>query len=357
MGGVVPYGYKVENRKLLVDEAEANDVRVIFELYCQLKSTPALVRELEERNIKSRIRRLNSGREVGGNLFTTGQLSHMLGNRVYLGEINHRDQSYPGEHAAIVSKDLFSSVQEMRKLGASDRRQSNERSGVLLTGMLYDDKGNRMSPTHVQKRGLRYHYYQSWVLAQGQKAKAGSVDRVPATEIDHAVSKAITEHLSISELDTIQIRALVRSHVQQVVVHVDYLKIMLKPDSGEQREVLTVQWVKPSATRKREILGSSDNAPTRPIRSKARSRFLKGIAQGRLWLDQLIEGHVKDINTLAAKKGVSEKTVRSTLSLAFLAPDIVQAAIDGKLPRGLGVTQMTDLPMDWVAQRQQPGIA
>jgi site-specific DNA recombinase len=355
MGGVVPYGYKVQNRKLLVDDVEAHNVRLIFELYCQLKSTPALVRELESRNFKSRIRRLTSGRDVGGNFFTTGQLSHMLGNRVYLGEINHRDQSYPGEHAAIISEVVFNSVQETRKLGASNRRDCNEKSGALLAGLLYDDKGNRMSPTHAQKRGLRYHYYQSWVLVQGQKAKAGSVDRVAATEIDHAVSKAVTQHLGVKETDELQNRALVRSHVQQVVIHIDCLKITIEPNSEEQMEVFTVQWVKPSATRKREILGSSDKATTCPIRGKARSRLLRGIAQGRLWLDQLIAGQVEGITALAARQKVSEKTVRSTLSLAFLTPDIVQAAIDGKLPRGLGVTQMSDLPMEWAAQRQQLG--
>jgi hypothetical protein len=281
----------------------------------------------------------------------------MLGNRVYLGDINHRDQSYPGEHAAIISDDLFNAAQETRKQNASDRRDSNETSGALLVGLLYDDKGNRMSPTHAQRRGLRYNYYQSWVLAQGQKSKAGSVDRVSALEIDRVVSKAVTEHLGDKESDAIQIRALVKSHVLQVVVHADCLKITVKSEPEQQPGVLTVQWVKPSARRKREILGRSDTASTRPIRSKARSRLIKGIAQGRLWLDQLIEGKAEDINALASKQGVSEKTVRSTLSLAFLAPDIIQAAIDGKLPRGLGVTQMTDLPMDWAAQRQQLGIA
>jgi hypothetical protein len=115
--------------------------------------------------------------------------------------------------------------------------------------------------------------------------------------------------LGISELDAIQIRALVRSHVQQVVVHADCLKIMLKSDSGEQRDVLTVQWVKPSATRKRQILGASEKGLTRPIRSRARSRLLKGIAQVRLWLDQLIAGHVEGINALADRQSVSEKTV------------------------------------------------
>jgi DNA invertase Pin-like site-specific DNA recombinase len=357
MGGVVPYGYKVASRKLLVDEAEAADVRLIFELYCDLKSIPALVRDLEVRNIRSRIRKRANGSEFGGILFTTGPLSHMLGNRVYLGEINHRDQSYPGEHQPIINADLFTAVQYTRKLGASERRDSNERSGALLAGLLYDDKGNRMSPTHAQRRRLRYNYYQSWVLAQGQKAKAGTVDRVSATEIDHVVSKAVLEHLGSTETGNLEINSLVRSHVQQVVVHADCLKIAVKSEPEQQPVVLTVQWVKPSATRKREILGSSDKASARPIRSKARSRLLIGIAQGRLWLDQLIEGQVEGINALAKKQCVSEKTVRSTLSLAFLAPDIVQAAIDGKLPRGLGVTQMTDLPMDWAAQRQQLGIA
>jgi site-specific DNA recombinase len=260
------------------------------------------------------------------------------------------------EHAVIVSEDLFDAAQETRRLGASNRRDRNEKSGTLLAGLIYDDKGNRMSPTYAQKRGLRYHYYQSWVLAQGQRAKAGSVDRVPATEIDHAVSKAVTQHLGVKETDELQNRALVRSHVQQVVIHVDCLKITLKSESAEQREVFTVRWVKPSATRKREILGASEKASTRPIRGKSRSRLLKGIAQGRLWLDQLIAGHVEGITALAARQKVSEKTVRSTLSLAFLAPDIVQAAIDGKLPRGLGVTQMSDLPMEWAVQRQQLGI-
>ncbi len=357
MGGVVPYGYKVESRKLLIDEAEASDVRLIFELYTKLKSIPALVRELEERNITSRVRKRASGAEFGGILFTTGPLSHMLGNRVYLGEINHRDQSYPGEHAAIISADLFNTVQATRKFGASDRRDSNQKSGALLVGLLYDDKGNRMSPTYAQRGGLRYNYYQSWVLAQGQKSKAGSVDRVPAIEIETVVSKAILEHLGSAETDEQQIRARVQSHIQQVAVLADCLKITIKSESEQQADVLTVQWAKPSATRKRELLGSSDKASTRPIRSKARSRLLKGIAQGRFWLDQLIDGQAKDINALAVRQNLSEKTIRSTLSLAFLAPDIVQAAIDGKLPRGLGVTQMTDLPMDWAMQRQQLGIA
>ena len=367
MGGVVPYGYRVEERKLVVEDAEAKDVRLIFELYCQLKSIPALIRELESRGIRSRIRKLGSGHEIGGIPFTTGPLSHILGNRMYLGDINHRDKSYPGEHEPIISVDLFDAVQTIRGEGGSRKRNGYVRSGAMLAGLMYDDNGNRMTPVHVKKGAVRYRYYQSWVLAQGQKARAGSIYRVPAREIEQLVAEAVQNHLEIIPTSNTgdDAIALVQNSVENVVVHPDRLVVNLRtiestssetdrPHDHSRTESLTIPWSKPSAIRKREVLGNDKPATSaRPIRSEARTRLLKAVAQGRYWMDQLISGDAEDIAALAAKHQISEKTVRSTLSLAFLAPDIVQAAIDGRLPRGLGVSQMTDLTADWVQQRQQ----
>ena len=367
MGGVVPYGYRVENRKLVVNDSEANDVRLIFELYCQLKSIPALIRELENRGIRSRVRKFASGNEIGGIPFTTGPLSHMLGNRMYLGEINHRDKSYPGEHEPIISVDLFDAVQTIRCAGGSCKQNGYERSGAMLAGLIFDDNGNRMTPVHVNKGSVRYRYYQSWVLAQGQKARAGSVYRVPAGEIELVVAEAVLKHMEIVPDSTSNDIAaeLVGNSVEKVVVHPARLVVSLRvakvassetdqPENRSQPEFLTIVWSKPSAIRKREVLGNDNRATSaRPIRSEARTRLLKAVAQGRCWMDQLISGDAEDIAALAAKNQISEKTVRSTLSLAFLAPDIVQGAIDGRLPRGMGVSQMTDLPADWVLQRQQ----
>ena len=158
MGGVVPYGYRVENRKLLIEPNEAAYVKLIFDLYCQLKSIPALVRELDQRNIKSRVRKRSSGEEVGGIGFMAGPLSHMLGNRVYLGEINHKDKSYAGEHEPIIGIAQFDEVQQIRKLVSTGPVRRYERSGALLAGLIYDDQGNRMSPTHAKKGNVRYHY-------------------------------------------------------------------------------------------------------------------------------------------------------------------------------------------------------
>ncbi len=197
MGGVVPHGFRVENRKLVIEDLEASEVRLIFELYNQLKSIPALIRELDARGIRTRVRKLASGASVGGIPFTTGPVAHLLGNRVYLGEINHRDNSYPGEHQPIISAELFDAVQEVRRSNTMSKTRGYERSGALLAGRIYDDAGNRMTPVHAKKGGVRYRYYQSWVLAQGQKAKAGSVFRAPAGEVEQVVTQAIRKHLEM----------------------------------------------------------------------------------------------------------------------------------------------------------------
>ena len=113
VGGVVRLGYKVVDRKLMIDEAEAPIVRLIFERYCALGSIIALMRELRDREVATRLRKLSSGRMIGGIAFTKGPLAYLLKNRMYLGEINHGQSSYPGEHQAITDKVIFDKVQEI----------------------------------------------------------------------------------------------------------------------------------------------------------------------------------------------------------------------------------------------------
>jgi site-specific DNA recombinase len=357
MGGVVPHGYRVENRKLVIEPAEAGDIKLIFDLYGQLKSIPALVRELDQRGIRSRIRKRRSGEVVGGVTFMAGPLSHILSNRVYLGEINHREKSYPGEHEPIISKEQFDSVQDIRRSQSNDHSGSYTASGALLAGLIYDDRGNRMSPTHVSKGRVRYHYYQSSVLAHGLKARAGTVCRVPAAEIEAVVTNAVRKHCNTKSEAASGSAVAVKDVIERVEVHPSSVNLVLKYSDNVTTEdspkTITIPWSKPSNARKREILGSQSQMNVRPMRTEARSRLLKGIAQGQRWLDALISKEATDIPSLVTQHDISEKTVRSMITLAFLAPDIVQAIIDGKLPRGLGISQMTDLPADWTEQRRQ----
>lgn len=305
MGGIVPLGYRVEARKLVVDEGEAETVRLIFTRYWELGSMPRLTNELAKRGVRTRIRKLSSGRIVGGIPLTTGPLQQILSNRVYLGEINDRGQSYPGEHEAILTTELFHAVQERLRANRSGRARGFERSDSFLMRLIYDDRGNRMSPVFANKAPRRYRYYQSWVIAQGRKHEAGSVPRVPAEGTEQAVVAALRTHLAETEHPDATIadsKGLVRTHIAKVVVKPEQLELTLNgpgsersrrdEDSGYIEPVpkLIVPWSRPSARCRREILRTED---TRPIRSEARARLVAGIARGRRWLDQIMDGAIR----------------------------------------------------------------
>jgi site-specific DNA recombinase len=181
VGGVVPLGYKVVDRKLMIDEAEAPIVRLIFERYCALGSMIALMRELRDREVVTRLRTRSSGKAIGGIAFTKGPLAYLLKNRMYLGEINHGQSSYAGEHPAIVDEAVFDKAQEILTRNAAAKGYSQSRSQALLVGRLYDDRGHRMTPSFAMKRGVRYRYYVSRAVTEGRNDLAGSVVRVAAS--------------------------------------------------------------------------------------------------------------------------------------------------------------------------------
>ena len=177
--------------KLFVNEDEAATVRLIFSRYLELGSLPALQRDLRERGIVTRRRKLSSGRVVGRRFLTNGPVNYLLRNRVYLGEINHRGKSYPGEHKAILEPGLFDAVQAKLDENRRGLRLRHQSSKALLLGKLFDDRGNAMTPSYAIKKGVRYRYYVSCVLAQGRKEEAGSVKRVAALTLEQIVINAM----------------------------------------------------------------------------------------------------------------------------------------------------------------------
>src|SRR5277367_1391981 len=191
VGGVVPLGYEVKDRKLIVVEEEAATVRLIFSRYLDLGSLSALQRDLRERGIITRKRTLSSGRTIGGRALTNGPLAYLLRNRMYLGEINHRDKSYLGEHAPIIDPKPFEAVQTKLTENRQERRRRRQSSNALLMGKLFDDRGNPMTPSYAVKKGVRYRYYVSCVLNQGRQEEAGSVPRVAAEAVERIVLDAV----------------------------------------------------------------------------------------------------------------------------------------------------------------------
>jgi site-specific DNA recombinase len=198
VGGMVPLGYVVKNRKVLVIKHEAEQVRTIFRRYLELGSLNLLMQDLRQRKIVTKVRKLSNGRIVGGNPLTRGPLAHLLRNRFYIGEVDFRGEILPGAQPAILDRKLFEAVQ--RKLDEQRTNHSTKRaaSESLLIGRIFDDRGNRMTPTQTRKSGRRYRYYFSSSLIQGQPEKAGSVRRVPAPEVEALVIDAVRKRLKVS---------------------------------------------------------------------------------------------------------------------------------------------------------------
>jgi DNA invertase Pin-like site-specific DNA recombinase len=377
VGGVTPLGYEVQDRKLVVNEEEAATVRLIFARYIDLGSLSALQQELRQRGIVTRKRTLSSGRAVGGRVLTNGPLAYILRNRMYLGEINHRDRSYPGEHTPIITTDLFEAAQAKLSEKIRERRGRRRSSNALLVGKLFDDRGNLMTPSYAVKKGTRYRCYVSSAIAQGRKEEAGSVPRIAAEAVERIILDAIdalppakrilaqvgpqpTEVLSRDGgADAPESADKVAANVDRITLGSRSIEIRLVEGSDRPSKVIAIPWSPQPFRRKREAipaLGEAANG-VRLIRAKARTKLLSAIAKARRWLDDVVSGRGAAIEGIAAVEGISERSARMRLSLAFLAPDIVQAAVDGTLPRGLGASRLMDLPASWAEQRRAIGIA
>ncbi len=177
MGGPVPLGYRVENRKLVIDEADAVTVRMIFERFVSIGSATTVARWLAEEGAVTR-----SGKPID-----KGFLYKLLNNRVYIGEAVHKGQSNPGEHAAIIGKALWDKVHTILRESPRVRGgRTRAQTPALLKGLIFGPDGAAFSPTHTRKGGRLYRYYVSQsVLKRGRCSCA--LARLPAGDIEAAV--------------------------------------------------------------------------------------------------------------------------------------------------------------------------
>ena len=196
VGGMAPLGYDTKDRKITVNEAEADRVRTIFRSYLKLGSLNLLMADLRKRGIVTKVRTLKTGETVGGIPFTRGPLAHLLRNRFYIGEVVFKGETLAGEQPAIVDRDLFDAVQAKLTEQVTNHKVSRTKSEALLLGRIFDDRGHRMTPSHVRKRGIKYRYYISSALLQGRPKQAGTVSRIPAQEVEALVVKAVRDHLN-----------------------------------------------------------------------------------------------------------------------------------------------------------------
>jgi site-specific DNA recombinase len=373
VGGTLPLGYEMKDGKIAIVEEEAELVRMIFRRFLELGGVNELLRDLRDRNIRTKARLLSTGATRGGIPFGRGALYYLLSNHFYIGEVKYKNEILRGEQPTIMDRALFEAVRQKSLDQWSHRTIVRNKSDHLLTGLLFDDAGHRMVPTHATKAGIRYRYYISTPVLHGEAktASAGSVSRVPASDIEDTVVQSLKEHF-VTKQDsstTSAVRLGDRDDLAQlvagIVVHRDRLIVRFNSDHTDEvsdrpdDQSLSIPWQKPPSKKSRQILlpHNASRSDVRPEQFERRARLVSAIARGRRWLDDVVSSRVTSVAELCAREKCSVRQVNMTISLAFLAPNLVKAAVEGRLPRGIGVERLRDPPTDWSQQFEALGLS
>jgi hypothetical protein len=373
VGGPVPLGYRCIDKKLVAVPEEAEVVRTIFTRYLELGSMGALIAELDRQGIRTKVNGRRDGGRSGGIRFGVGSLAHLLKNRFYLGEITYRGEVHRGEHEPILTRDLFEAVQAKRAANAVARHVRLRGAAALLTGRLFDDRGNRMSPTHSNKFGVRYRYYVSHAILQNRKAEAGSIARVPAPEIETLVCEGIRTHLAAmgdgEPAPATADRDLIERHVARVIVKPQALEVCLIPTCKAENHglddlapchppipTITLPWTAPSFAAVKGIVHAPYTEPA--MKPESRDALLAAIAKARGWIDDIRVGTIASFAEIAEREAQGERHIRLLTPLAFLSPRIIAAIVDGTAPADLTVTGLAKaLPYSWAEQEERVGLS
>ncbi len=344
MGGTLPLGYDVKDRELVVNAVEAQTVRQIFEAYLRLGSVADLKAELVRRGVTSKRRASKDGRTWGGTHLTRGALFCLLRNPVYVGRVAHKGHVYEGKQASIIELEIWEQTQAMLKGNTTSReRRRVIPGGRPLTGRLFDDQGNAMSPTYTTRpSGKRYAYYVSQALLQGEKEQAGSVSRVRADEIERLVLHAVAPiGAKVATAED------ARKLIERVVVFADrieILKVLDATDDGEGSRTITVR-AKAARRNRAQVLDDGSPAPDQAV--------VRALARAHEWRGWLENGEARSYRDIASKASVNPGYVQTILPLAFLDPRLTRELLDGRRQINGGLMELLrrGIPLDWQQQR------
>src|SRR5712691_169536 len=409
MGGVPPLGYAVRERMLIVVESEAETVHHIFRRYVALGSVRLLKTELEARGIAGKRWTSASGRSWGGKPIGRGALYLILQNRIYRGETVHRNEAYPGEHQAIIDPTLWDAVHARLSENAVERGAGiRVKNPSLLTGLLFDGEGHRMTPTHAVKKGTRYRYYVSRPLIVGARADAAAGLRIPAAEIEQIVTNRIRRLLSepasvfemfeaqaqmpvlqqsliaraanlagqFAKMSPLRMRVILLALVQRVDMRADEVIIHLRPrrlaaflddrltaanphpvDDEPTLPLSHPVHLRRAGKEVRMVLDHTDPfaPPAKPDRA-----LIRLVVRAHRFHDMLVRHKGGKFGDLAKSEKLNRSYFSQLLRLSYLAPDITTAILNGHQPAGLTTTTLierADLPMSWPEQRRTLGFA
>jgi DNA invertase Pin-like site-specific DNA recombinase len=397
MGGPVPLGYEVRERKLVVNEEEAEQVRHMMRRYLALGSVPALVEELNREGYRTKVQRRTSGPHRGGCIFRRGTLYHLLSNRIYRGYIVHKDNAYPGEHEPIVYEELWGAVQTVLAGNAcgSSRRLKHQHPS-LLVGKLADGEGRSMTPSHATKTRRRYRYYvtRSDQLdgTRAWRVSAHDLEQLVCTRISeklldtHFLLQLAGENIDAARLQSLSAEAelmattlssgnahvrakLLESLVRQVRLFEDRIDVELDEQALRTRlemdgapTFLEISAITIPAVRVRRghqlrlIVPGRESRRPKPARDQ---KLVALIAEAHHARQMILKNSDQSLAQTAREHGRCRTRLGKLAALSCLAPDIVTSIIEGKHPHHLTVARLTTkpLPLSWDEQRRELGFA
>ena len=400
MGGVVPLGYDVMDKTLLVNEQEAKTVRHIYTRYLALGCVRQLKEELDTEGYVSKVRAVE-GVHTGGRPFSRGALYTLLKNPIYIGQVTHQGRRYEGQHAGILEHSLWEKVQARLH---ENRRKHKTRKSVkdpsLLAGLLFDESGHLLSPSHTRKQNQRYRYYVNQTVLHDREQDSGSILRLPAKVIENLVVQQLLslwkntgqllgllnrKSLSANRQASLLSRAksllsewaAFTPHQQISYLKMIFQKIIIRCE-GVDLHISSNGMLAclSNATLTEEILGKEVDTqvvtvPAKLKRCGIETRFIvkndtgqgphaisvkamqDALVKALRWHEELVSGTIESTADIAKSEGITQRYIVRILKLAFLAPDIMEAIIAGCLPGDLTLTRLKKgFPMEWDQQRK-----
>ena len=393
MGGCPSIGYDVRDRRLVVNQAEATTVRQIYHRYLEVGSVPKLKKDLDRDGVVSKIRVSRKGIRSGGRSISRGALYELLSNPIYIGEIRHKQERHPGQHEAILERELWEKVQQ-RLLDRATRTPEPRTKAPPspLAGKAFDETGEPLYAQGAVRRGRRYRYYVSRALVRGSTAEGQRGWRVPGPELERAAAIAARSILDdkpaildalqgagMRDIDVNQVFTLAAEWSERLLSEMDRstalvelvekailtdegIRLALKlpvpcsgPSDAQLRKVLQLVRFVPLKVKRRgvemRLIINGGDEPRKPDPA-----LLKAFARARGWFEELASGRVHSLVEIARREGLAKRYVTRLTRLAFVSPVVVDAIAEGLLPGQINLQSLMDgrlaLPKDWRDQEE-----
>ncbi|MCB1348210.1 MAG: recombinase family protein [Maritimibacter sp.] len=379
MGGNVPLGYRADGRTLKIDEGETATVRTLYDLFLEHGVIREVKDQAEDLGLRSRRRERAGGGVSGGRPFDRGHIHHILSNPIDAGRIRHKGQVHEGQHPAIIDPEIWEQVQKTLEGGAARMRGTKQQATRSpLVGKLFDETGDRLTPSHSQKNGKRLRYYISRRLVTDRSGKHPDAWRLPADQVEGLVSGLIRQHLARPNAATLIVQDASAAELPGISERLgnrkedpDYLALVERADlcPGSLRLRLDLHALAQLTGCHPDRINPDKLTVEAPFRIRRRGVELKlhlhdappeidqtlirNIVKARRWLAMVIDG--KTFAEIAQAEGTSKRRVQDIVDLAMLAPELLDAIAKGEQPEGFTSDTLikSGFPAIWSEQRQQ----